>query len=118
MLGRLFGDTRHVCGLPWKHIPVVLQKTNEHVFLFGGEAGVDDHRLVFIQEAKIGFLGFFNRPHGSGRDCFFTEIVRSTHGDILTFVIRCCGTTEGPMMRAIWMAPGSTLPLLGNRSKR
>jgi hypothetical protein len=49
---------------------VVLQKTNEHVFLFSGEAGADDRRLVFIVEVEAGFLGFFNRSYGGNSRCF------------------------------------------------
>jgi hypothetical protein len=40
------------------------------VFLFGGEAGANDRRLEFVEEAEIGFLGFFNQVHGGTCRCF------------------------------------------------
>lgn len=66
MLGQLPGNTGDIYRLPCKHISVVLQETYERVFPFGYEARADDCRLAFVQEAKAGFLGFFNRLYGSG----------------------------------------------------
>jgi hypothetical protein len=59
--------------LPCQYILVVLQKTDEHVFLFGSEAGADDRRLAFVGEAEVGSLGFFNGPHGGSGRCFIHE---------------------------------------------
>ena len=43
---------------------------DNRAFLFGGEAGANDRRLEFVEEAEIGFLGFFNQVHGGTCRCF------------------------------------------------
>jgi hypothetical protein len=56
--------------MPHEYIIVVLQKSDERVFLFGGEAGTDDRRLVFIGKTKVGSLGFFDQSQGGSGRCF------------------------------------------------
>jgi hypothetical protein len=84
VLVKLPRDDKHIYGLPCKHILVVLQETVKHVFLFSGEDGANDRSVAFIREAKVGFLGFFNRLHGSGRCCSF-------HRDREAIPRRCVG---------------------------
>jgi hypothetical protein len=105
-------DTLHVRGLPREYILVVQQKTDEHVFLFGDKAGDDDHRLVFIWEVEVGFLGLFDWPHGGGRGRFFRWDCEVILGDVSAFVVGCRGATEGLAVRVVCMAPDSILPLL------
>jgi hypothetical protein len=64
VLDQLSRNVWHVRGLPREYIPVVLQETDVGIFLFGGKASVDDRRLMFIEEIKVGFLGLFIWPHG------------------------------------------------------
>jgi hypothetical protein len=93
------GDSRHVRGLPHEYIPIVLQKTDKCVFLFGGEARADDHCLAYVGEVEVGFLGFLNRLHGSTGRCFI-------RWDSKGIPSRCVGArrwgaTEGLVVRDI-----------------
>jgi hypothetical protein len=60
VLSQFLGNSGHVCEMPCRHVSVVLQEPDEHVFLFAGEAGANGRRLACVKEAKVGLLGFFN----------------------------------------------------------
>jgi hypothetical protein len=45
----------------------------------------------------------------------FAGIMRSSPSDVSTFVVGVRGAAEGPMVRVVWMPPGSTLLLLGSQ---
>lgn len=115
VLGQFYGNSRDVCGLPCKHVSVVLQELNGRIFVFGDEARADGCRLVCVREAKVVLLGSSNSCMEVVGVASFTGIMRSSPGGVSVFVIGCRGATEGPAVRAIWMAPGSTLLLLGSR---
>jgi hypothetical protein len=51
VLDQFFRDSRYVRRLPCEYIPIVLQKPDEHAFLFVVEAGTDDCSLAFIRES-------------------------------------------------------------------
>jgi hypothetical protein len=70
-------DSQHVRGLPCEHVSVVLQKLDEHTFLFGSDAGADDRGLALIGETKVNPLGLFSQPHNGSSRCFVRGIVRS-----------------------------------------
>jgi hypothetical protein len=70
VLGQLSKDSLHVYGLPREYIMVVLQKLDKRAFLFGSEAGTDDHRLALIGETKVSSLGFFGQSHSHSGRCF------------------------------------------------
>jgi hypothetical protein len=103
VLGQLSKDSLHAYGLPHEYIMVVLQKLDKRAFLFGSEAGTDDHRLALIGETKVSSLGFFVSRKVVAVDASFVGIVRSSPSDELSFVPR--NDIEGPAARALWIAP-------------
>jgi hypothetical protein len=70
VLGQFSRDSRHICRLPCEYVSVILQKLDEHAFLFVIQTGADDGNLAFISEPEVDSLGFFSRPH-RGHDLSF-----------------------------------------------
>jgi hypothetical protein len=75
VLGQLSPDSRHIRRLPCEYVSVILQKLDEHAFLFVIQAGADDGGLTFISEPEVDSLGLFSRPH---------------RGHVLSFIYRYC----------------------------
>jgi hypothetical protein len=63
VLGQFSRDSRHIHRLPCEYVSVILQKLDEHAFLFVIQAGTDDGSLAFIGEPEVDSLGFFSRLH-------------------------------------------------------
>jgi hypothetical protein len=70
VLGQLSRDTLHVRRSSHEHISVVLQKLDEHTFLFVRKARASDRSLALVGESKVDPLHFFNRSHRSSGGCF------------------------------------------------
>lgn len=69
VLDHLPGNPKHVCRLPCKHVPVILQEPNECAFLFRSEARGDGRCLMCVREAKVGLLGHFCWMNGQCWGC-------------------------------------------------